>query len=87
MPEPVTIPDQVRAAREAQGLTQADLAERAGLTRKATITDLEGGANVTLETLHRVAAGLGLPLSVEPDAPLPEVRPNLRGRKRARKKK
>jgi transcriptional regulator with XRE-family HTH domain len=47
------IHDDIRAARLAAGLSVTELAQRCGVTRKL-IHDLEGGANVTLETLRRV---------------------------------
>lgn len=57
--------ERVRAAREAAGLSQRDLAARMG-TSQAAIARLEaGGVGATLTTLHRVAVALGLELSVE----------------------
>jgi len=53
----------LREIREAKGLTQADLAEAAGV-RRATISDLETGksANTTLDLVDRLCTAL----SVEP---------------------
>jgi len=57
--------DRIRAAREAAGLSQRDLAARMG-TSQAAIARLEaGGVGATLTTLHRVAAALGLELSID----------------------
>lgn len=57
--------ERVREAREAAGLSQRDLAARMG-TSQAAIARLEaGGVGATLTTLQRVAAALGLELSVE----------------------
>ena len=51
----------LRALREAAGLTQAELATRAG-TRRATVSDLETGKSgrITLELLDRLAKVLGV---------------------------
>lgn len=54
----------LRWAREEAGLTQAQLAKRVGVSQQQ-IQKLEGpGANPTLETLDKVARGLGRRLSV-----------------------
>ncbi len=51
--------------RIALGITQAQLAERAGL-HKSTISRLEGGnCNPSLELMERVARGLGMELHIE----------------------
>lgn len=51
----------LRALREARGLTQAQMAKAAGLPR-ATWAHLESGtANPTLAVLHKVALVLGVP--------------------------
>lgn len=51
-------------AREAAGLTQAQLAERAG-TSQAVISALENGARTpTLALLTRLAAGLGVTIDL-----------------------
>lgn len=48
------------AWRKAAGLTQAELAERAGL-RKATVSDIEGGKiDPRLSSLRALAAALGV---------------------------
>jgi transcriptional regulator with XRE-family HTH domain len=51
------IHDDIRAARLAAGLSVTELAQRSGVTRKQ-IHDLEGGSNITLETLRRVVQAL-----------------------------
>lgn len=57
--------ERVREAREAAGFSQRDLAARMG-TSQAAIARLEaGGVGATLTTLHRVAAALGLALTIE----------------------
>jgi transcriptional regulator with XRE-family HTH domain len=48
------IHDQFREARIAAGLTQAEVARRAGVLRKQ-VQVLESGGNVTLETLRKLA--------------------------------
>lgn len=60
------IPAQVRAARAALGLRQADLAERAGVTIR-TLRNLETGENSTLDTLARISRALGVELVIRPN--------------------
>lgn len=52
-------PQNLRDERIARGLSQEQLADRAGLTRR-TITNAERGGRVTIETLYRLTEGLGL---------------------------
>lgn len=60
---------QVRAAREARGLSQSQLADRMG-TQQSVIARLEaGGISPTLPTLKRVADALGMELTVGFDEP------------------
>jgi transcriptional regulator with XRE-family HTH domain len=76
----------VRARRQAEAVSLAELARRSGVAR-ATLTELEAGAgNPTLETLYALANALGVPLSdliTEPPAPVRVVRagegPHVRG--------
>lgn len=49
----------VQQFRIGEGLSQQQLAERAGVTRK-TLTNLEGGAPVSFETYLNVLRALGL---------------------------
>ncbi len=53
----------LKRLREARGLTQADLAKRAGLHR-VYVTQLEIGVktNPTLDTLQRLAKALRIPI-------------------------
>jgi transcriptional regulator with XRE-family HTH domain len=80
------------ASRLAENLSQAQLAEEAGVARR-TITRLENGEGVSLETLIRVMRALGLARRLESLSPDPKVRPidrvRLKGkeRKRARPKR
>lgn len=57
---------QLKAAREAQGLSLADMTERTGMDRSA-LSKLETGqrANPTIETLVRYAEAVGKHLVVE----------------------
>src|ERR1051325_11405886 len=49
--------EELRAAREAAGLTQTELAARAGITRNQVVRAEKGG-NITLDTLRKIAAHL-----------------------------
>jgi DNA-binding XRE family transcriptional regulator len=51
-------------AREAVGLTQAELAERAHTTQ-ATIAKIERGDNVSFEKLQAIAHAMGKKLTVD----------------------
>lgn len=53
----------LRAARQAQGLTQDALATAAGVSRRMLIAIEAGESNVSLATLDRIAAALGLAFS------------------------
>ncbi len=61
------IGQQVAIARRQQGLRQADLASRSGLSR-ATIDALENGraSDIGVSKLNRILAALGLELSLRP---------------------
>ena len=61
----------VRPARERAELSQADLAERVGMYRENIIRIEKGRINMTVDTLVRVAAGIGAILVVQMEA-LPE---------------
>ncbi len=66
------IGEEIRAAREAAGLSQQALAESVGMSRTNFARIEYGRTNVTIETLLRIGSGLGLDLSVtfHPDAAL-----------------
>jgi DNA-binding XRE family transcriptional regulator len=63
-PSPSGIPAEIRAAREAQGLTWYALAKIAGIPNQATIRDIEQGKDVKLSNLQAVASALGLKLEL-----------------------
>ncbi len=66
----MTIGNRLLAARKRLGMTQAEVAERAGLSDR-TYADIErGGVNMRIETFLRICQ----PLSVSPDDILPEER-------------
>ncbi|MBO9524087.1 MAG: helix-turn-helix transcriptional regulator [Nocardioidaceae bacterium] len=78
---PAALGQAVRRARRAADLSQVELADLAGLSR-LVVTRLETGqANVTLDSLLRVASVLGMTLEAtwDPSAattrPLPRKRP------------
>ena len=51
--------EELRAAREAAGLTQSELARQAGIPRNQVVR-AEKGENITLDTLRKIAAFLPL---------------------------
>ena len=61
---PPGIPAQIRAAREAQGLTWYALAKRAGIPNPNTVRDIESGHDAKLSNVQAVAAVLGLRLEL-----------------------
>lgn len=62
----------LRAAREAAGLTQAEVAHRAGTTQSAVARAERPGANPRLETLQRMARAMGREVVLRP-APAPQI--------------
>lgn len=68
--------ERVRELRLGQGLSQEDLADRAGLHRTAVSFIERAQRSATLETVARLASALG----VEPG----ELMPKLRGRRTGR---
>ena len=85
----ITICKKLETIRLSRNLTQAQLANEAGVSTR-TIGRLEKGDGTTLDTLIRVMIALGIQQNLEVLLPDPEVRPieriNLKGseRKRAR---
>ena len=65
-PRPVAtgIGAQLRAAREAHGLTWYAVAKLAGIPNPATIRDIEFGRDAKLSNIEAVAAALGLTLEL-----------------------
>lgn len=61
----VAVPILLRKAREAAGLTQAELANRLGTTYQAVQKWERSGANPTVATISRVLRALGKHLKVE----------------------
>jgi len=55
----------IRGARLRAGLTQAELAERAGMNR-ATVISVESGSRFEIATLFALTKTLGLELSLRP---------------------
>ena len=63
MVKPTRITNSIRALRFANGeMTQADLAERVGLTRQTIIAIEQGRYSPSLETAFQIARVLGVPL-------------------------
>lgn len=79
--------DRLRRLRLASNVTQADLANKAGVGTR-TLVRLEGGEGGTIDTLVRVISALGLGSHLEALLPDPQIRPmervQLRGRERLR---
>ncbi len=55
--------DALRARRQAMSLSQDDFADRIHMHRAYYSAIERGEKNITLATLHRVAAGLGVSMS------------------------
>ena len=65
-PQPATtgIGAQIRAAREAKGLTWYAVAKLAGIPNPSTIRDMEYGRDAKLSNIEAVAGALGLTLEL-----------------------
>ena len=65
-PRPATtgVGAQIRAAREAKGLTWYAVARQAGIPNPATIRDIEYGRDAKLSNIEAVATALGLILEL-----------------------
>jgi transcriptional regulator with XRE-family HTH domain len=55
----------IRAARQAAGLSQAQLAERISMDRENYAKIERASINVTVETLVRIAHGIGVRLEID----------------------
>lgn len=66
--------ERLQALRLSTGLTQATLADKAGISPRA-LRDLEAGRGSTLHTLVRVLKALGAGQNIEALAPQPRVSP------------
>lgn len=77
----------LEALRLAQNVSQAELAAEAGISRR-TVTRLEAGEGISLDTLIRVMRALGIAGRLDALITPPEVRPieriRLKGRQRQR---
>jgi len=73
----LSIVDALEAAREAQGVTQAELASRAG-TSRVTVGRIEAGYDPKLSTIYELARALGLELTLVPKSLAGEVQAFLR---------
>lgn len=70
-PDPDTaVPVMLRWAREDAGLTQAQLADRMGITQQAYQKLERTGGNPSIKTLAKVARALGLHFAVSIEAPI-----------------
>ena len=61
----MSIGQQIRNARDKQGLTQVELAARAGVSRP-TVARVELGAAISIATLEKIADALGLDVGLMP---------------------
>ena len=73
-PQPLDLGARVRALRKRRKMTQAQLAERAGISTR-TLRSLEQGDDVQLSTLLRVLRALGVGDPVDGLLPSPDVSP------------
>ena len=63
MVKPTRVTNSIRALRFANGeMTQAELADRVGVTRQTIIAIEQGRYSPTLEMAFRIARALGVPL-------------------------
>ncbi|MDI6098167.1 helix-turn-helix transcriptional regulator [Actinoplanes sp. NEAU-A12] len=63
MVKPTRVTNSIRALRFASGeMTQADLADRVGVTRQTLIAIEQGRYSPSLETAFRIARVFGVPL-------------------------
>ena len=63
MVKPTKVTNHIRSLRFAAGeMTQADLADRVGVTRQTIIAIEQGRYSPTLEMAFRIARALGVPL-------------------------
>ncbi len=65
---PPGLPAQLRAAREAKGLTWYAVAKLAGIPNPNTVRDIEYGRDAQLSNVQAVAQALGLHLELVADA-------------------
>jgi hypothetical protein len=63
-PSPPGLPAQIRAAREAKGLTWYAVAKLAGIPNPNTVRDIEYGRDAQLSNVKAVAEALGLRLEL-----------------------
>lgn len=77
----------LEALRLQENISQADLAAEAGVSRR-TVTRLENGGGISLETLIRIMRALGIANHLDALLPEPGIRPidrvRLKGRQRQR---
>jgi hypothetical protein len=64
MASPPGLPAQIRAAREAKGLTWYAVAKLAGIPNPNTVRDIESGRDAQLSNVKAVAQALGLRLEL-----------------------
>lgn len=65
---PPGLPAQIRAAREAKGLTWYAVAKLAGIPNSSTVRDIEAGRDAQLSNVQAVARVLGLRLELVEEA-------------------
>jgi transcriptional regulator with XRE-family HTH domain len=81
------IGQRLESLRLAQNINQSDLAAEAGVSRR-TITRLENGGGISVETLVRIMRALGIANRLDMLLPDPSLRPidrvRLKGKQRQR---
>lgn len=64
----INVPRELAQVRKALGLTQAELAEKAGLSRMAVQKAESGNTDPRLSTLHVMARAMGMELMLVPSS-------------------
>ncbi len=57
--------DLIRTTREAQNVSQYEMARRVGMTRSSYARIEHGRSNVTIDSVRRIADGLGVRLRID----------------------
>ena len=77
MPSPARVPERIKAAREAHGLSLSKAAERMGITKAALWSVEQGKVDPRFSTLKTIGQAYGLTVGqlVDGGEPLPTLHP------------